>query len=124
MFAQVTGLDHATVLRGSHSFGALLEHLGYNAVPSPKNPSPGRRNYFNGGYSIRRHGFSDNINGMHIEVTRAVRATEQARKAFAADMALALAAHCSFYCDWSVETELLKSLDHPLAAPRTLKREV
>ena len=47
------GMD---LISGNKSMGALFEKNRYTALPSNKNKSPGKRRYFNGGYTILRHG--------------------------------------------------------------------
>ncbi len=63
-------LTFSQLLRGTNSFGGLMEALGYPSVPSPTDPDPGSGNpYFDGGYNVQIHG-SDNggpLDGMQIE---------------------------------------------------------
>ena len=46
-------------LFGKESLGALFEAAGYRAVPSPRQPSPGKDLYFRGGYTAQVHGSRD-----------------------------------------------------------------
>lgn len=50
------GLSFAGLLRGEHSFGALLYKNGLECVPRPGNLSPGSTPYFYGGYTTRVYG--------------------------------------------------------------------
>jgi len=43
-------------IRGNRSLGALFDETEYQAVPSPKKPSPGEDKYFNGGYITSTYG--------------------------------------------------------------------
>jgi len=49
-------LAPSQLLRGTPSLGGLLESAGYRAIPSPSRPSAAGGSYFNGGYTVRRHG--------------------------------------------------------------------
>merc|ERR1712106_10278 len=46
-------------LFGKRSLGALFESAGYRAVPSPRQPSPGKDLYYRGGYTAQVHGSRD-----------------------------------------------------------------
>jgi hypothetical protein len=48
-------LSLSETTRGPKSIGALFEKHGIPAVPSPRQPSPGRTPYFSGGYNLERH---------------------------------------------------------------------
>lgn len=118
-FARRAGVSYSDILRGAHSIGALLEHLGYRSVPSPSHPCPAGGHYFNGGYSVRRHcSADDGVMGFQLEVTRAVRRTHEARSAFASKLALALATYCAFHCGYSFALKLL-----PLPVKEAPQRE-
>ena len=39
--AEITGVENANMIIGEESFGAFLENQGFNALPSPRQPSPG-----------------------------------------------------------------------------------
>ncbi len=57
------GESHSDLLRGSLSFGTLMEGRGYPCVPSSSDPFPATGDpYFSGGYNTGRHG-SRNTNG-------------------------------------------------------------
>jgi len=81
----------SSILRGTESFGGLLQAGGVPSVPSPRWPDPeidtipGSEPYFSGGYSTRRHGSVDGdpIDGIQIEHNfRGIRETPQARAAY------------------------------------------
>lgn len=58
------------LLRGPQSFGALLEHEGFPATPSPRMPVP-TEPFFRGGYTIQRHCNAErSITGLQIEANR------------------------------------------------------
>merc|ERR1712216_935794 len=44
-----TGLSPQQLLSGPESLGALWEEAGYMAIPSPRQPSPGKDKYYRGG---------------------------------------------------------------------------
>merc|ERR1712055_744542 len=54
-----TGLSPQQLLSGPESLGALWEEAGYMAVPSPRQPSPGKDKYYRGGYITQTHGSSN-----------------------------------------------------------------
>lgn len=51
-----TGLSPEELLSGPGSLGALWEEAGYMAIPSPRQPSPGKDKYYRGGYITQNHG--------------------------------------------------------------------
>ncbi len=86
-------LTHADLIRGSQSFGSILEDAGYNSVPSTNDSAPLMDDdYFNGGYNVARHGsqVSGNIDGIQIECNSGVRFESEKRKAFAKALSNAL----------------------------------
>ena len=89
-----------TLLRGSVSFGALLELYGFSAVPSPKNRGPGSGNpYFNGGFLTREHGSrrGGTIDAIQIESARSFR-MPPTRRRYAKALACTLRDFvCMFY---------------------------
>jgi len=83
----------AELVRGPTSLGARLAASGFDAVPSPDNPSPGDEPYFKGGYTVRRHGSRDGgtIDAIQLEAHReGIRDTGQNRTTFAIVVARAL----------------------------------
>lgn len=46
----------SALLRGPQSLGGLLEARGFASIPSPAHPAPGTNPYYNGAYSVERHG--------------------------------------------------------------------
>jgi len=60
------------VLRGSSSFGAILDSLGFKSVPSINDPGPTGMRYFSGGYNTKRHGSSDGgtISAIQLELPK------------------------------------------------------
>merc|ERR1711990_1036910 len=54
-----TGLSPQQLLAGPGSLGALWEEAGYMAIPSPRQPTPGKDKYYRGGYITQTHGSSN-----------------------------------------------------------------
>lgn len=67
--SQQSPLTFPQLLRGSTSFGALIDAEGYPAVPSPDIPNPGADPYFDGGYNTDQHSsvHGGTISGLQIE---------------------------------------------------------
>lgn len=82
------------LVRGPASLGALLEARGYDAVPSPSAPDPGRNPYFRGGHNTDLYGSAGKDprwSGIQIECPKpGVRDTEVNRRKFAGALAGAL----------------------------------
>jgi N-formylglutamate amidohydrolase len=72
------------MLRGTNSFGALLEAEGFRSAPCPREPSP-KAPFFNGGYTTRRHTVdAASFAGLQIETHwKGVRDTRASRAEFA-----------------------------------------
>lgn len=63
----------STLIRGPGSLGDLFARRGLRAIPSPDEPSPGKADYYRGGYTIRHHaGGKDypKTDGLQIETNR------------------------------------------------------
>ena len=60
---------------GNRSLGALFDETEYQAVPSPKKPSPGKDKYFNGGYITSTYGSWDGglVDAIQLEIQSEVR---------------------------------------------------
>lgn len=60
------------VLRGSVSFGSILDSLGYKSLPSVNDSSPSGMRYFSGGYNTARHGSRNGgiISAIQIELPK------------------------------------------------------
>lgn len=73
--ASAVGGDFDQLLRGTGSFGDLLEAEGFEAVPSPSKPGPNGNPYFAGGYNTQTHGSMGGgvIDGIQIESPRSFR---------------------------------------------------
>ena len=73
----IQGLSHSDLLRGTESFGTLLDEKGFPSVPSFSDPFPDvGEDYFSGGYNTVRHGSRDNnaeIDAIQIELNQDVR---------------------------------------------------
>ena len=85
------GIPHIDLLRGPFSLGALLEHEGFPATPSPGKPVPGTP-FFRGGYTIFRHCKAEaGVTGLQIEANRArLRDTPANRQRFAQALAASM----------------------------------
>lgn len=104
-------LDHAALLRGEESLGALYEAHGFPAVPGLSDPKPGDDPFFTGGYNTRRHGCGSAADGLggrtggpicgvQLEANRiGVRDTESSRASFAAATAAVLETFLSEHWD-------------------------
>lgn len=81
-----SGRTLVQVLRGTSSFGDLMDARGFPSVPSSSDPSPGNAPYFSGGYNTRTHGslVSGTISAIQLEANLdGVRDTQANRAAFA-----------------------------------------
>ena len=67
-----SAFDFIEVLRGRHSFGALLDSLSFKSVPSVNDPGPMGSRYFSGGYNTARHGSrgGGSISAIQIEAPK------------------------------------------------------
>lgn len=57
--ASKPGTGLASLVRGTHALGTLMEDSAAPAVPSLNQPNPGQDDYFTGGYNTVRHGSRD-----------------------------------------------------------------
>jgi hypothetical protein len=88
--SNINGLEHSELLRGQQSFGGLLIDYSYPSVPSSSDLFPLQgQPYFSGGYNTQRHKESDwgEFNSIQIECNQDIRFNENAREAFAMDLA-------------------------------------
>ncbi len=73
----IQGYTHSNLLRGTESFGSLLDNNGFPSVPSLSDPFPDAgESYFSGGYNTGRHGSRDNdgtIDAIQIELNQDAR---------------------------------------------------
>ena len=69
-------LTHSDLLKGTQSFGTLLENKNFPSVPSLNDPYPNvGEPYFVGGYNTQRHGSQGNdgtIDAIQIELAQEV----------------------------------------------------
>jgi len=77
----ISSAMHADLLRGSDSFGTLMDEKGFPSVPSDSDPSPSCSGscYFSGGYNTVRHGSRDNlgdIDAIQVELDSAARSSD------------------------------------------------
>jgi hypothetical protein len=99
--------SYADLLRGQHSFGALLEARGFLCSPSPTNPHP-KTPYFRGGYNTGRHARdAAPLAGLQIEsYSRGVRDTPESRQKFADAIAGTLDEYLKIHLDMPVTGKL------------------
>ncbi|CAD5125005.1 DgyrCDS13245 [Dimorphilus gyrociliatus] len=76
------------LLRGSESYGKLLDDLSYKTVPSPSYWSPGNGRYFRGGYITQTYGSRNEgeIDAIQIESPRNLRFTPALRNKYGKDL--------------------------------------
>jgi hypothetical protein len=90
------------LIRGSSSFGSMIEEYGYPSVPSASTPAPlSGEAYFSGGYNTARHASRDSgrISGFQVECNYdGIRDSRAHRERFARSMACAIDRYIdSFY---------------------------
>ncbi len=99
------GHTHAELLRGTNSYGTLLDNEGFPSVPSTNDPAPNSGEaYFSGGYNTVRHGSRDNggnIDAIQVEMNR------QAREFQTQAISEALAAAAKQYMDYHYDEQCL-----------------
>lgn len=91
---------YAELIRGKHSFGALMEARGFLCSPSPSNPHP-KAPFFRGGYNTDRHARdAAPMAGLQIEsYSKGIRDTPEARQKFAEALAGTLDEYLTRYMD-------------------------
>jgi hypothetical protein len=81
------GGSGATLIRGPRSLGDFFSDRGIRAVPSPKDPQPGKNPFFAGGYIVVHHAGgvkTPKVDGVQIETYRVgIRDTAENRQRFA-----------------------------------------
>ena len=87
---------HADLVRGPLSLGGLMTSLGFAAEPSPDQPLPDGDPYFNGGYTVFRHG---SLYGGWIDAVQVEVAYDLLRPAPRANLVRGLAAVVLTYVD-------------------------
>ncbi len=99
--AERSGASFSALLRGPESLGGLLQDRGFAAVPSPRFPDPGGRDYFDGGANTVRHGSRSGgaIDATQFETPGDVRASTATRAAYAAALAEVLPEYVSRWRD-------------------------
>jgi len=94
-----TGLSPQQLLSGPESLGALWEEAGYMAIPSPRQPSPGKDKYYRGGYITQNHGSSNGgvVDAIQLELPVELTNTTESRAKFAASVGDVIAEFHSRY---------------------------
>jgi N-formylglutamate amidohydrolase len=105
--------SYAELVRGSYSFGALMEAGGFRCAPSPTNPHP-KAPFFRGGYNTARHGRdAAPLAGLQIESnSRGVRDTPENRQKFARALASTLETYLSVHMGVGLVAKPVKSPAH------------
>lgn len=90
--AERSDIEFERLLRGPTSLGGLIESTGYEAVPSPKNPGPGRSNYFEWGWNTVRYGskHSGTIDAIHVEAPVELLTDRTARRGYKEALSVAI----------------------------------
>jgi hypothetical protein len=88
--------SHADLVRGALSLGGLMASLGYAAEPSPEQAVPEGDPYFNGGYTIFRHG---SLYGGWIDAAQVEVAYDHLRPAARTNLVRSLAAATLAFVD-------------------------
>ncbi len=101
--------SHAALLRGSASFGTLLEQNGFPATPSLSMPVP-TEPFFRGGYTIARHCRSEqNVTGLQIETNRPrLRDTRDNRLRFARALCSTLQTYFTVHLGFGIDGKKTK----------------
>jgi hypothetical protein len=86
-------LSDSSWIRGPMSLGAELDRRGWKSVPSPSQPAPELgQDYFNGGYTVRRHQ-GEGLRSIQVELPpRPRRLQAEQRQALVEDLADAILA--------------------------------
>lgn len=114
----IQNLTHADLIRGNQSFGTMLDHQGFPAVPSTADPFPQNADpYFTGGYNTRRYGSenADTLDAIQIECNQHIRFDATIRQEFADSIALSMLRYIDFhYSDDFSENycNLISSIHH------------
>ena len=87
-----SGGKHSALIRGAKSLGGRLQSDGYASVPSPKNPNPGGKDYFTGGYNTLTHGSSvaGSVDAVQVETHFSFIAAETDRQKYGKAVAQAI----------------------------------
>jgi hypothetical protein len=117
-----SGLTHAEIIRGNHSFGNLLEMRNYSAVPSLNQPAPGiGTNYFSGGFNTRYHtGYSAGIqsDGVQMECNyTGIRDSEENRLLFASEFVDAMLSFLEIHYGYASSSCLLQAPGNEINQP-------
>ena len=94
-----TGLSIPEILSGDQSFGAMFEAEGYETIPSPRQPIPGKDKYYRGGHITQIHGSSDGglVDAIQTEFPKTIRRDEQIRNDFIKALARIIAKFHKLY---------------------------
>ena len=94
-----TGLSIPEILSGDQSFGAMFEAEGYETIPSPRQPIPGKDKYYRGGHITQIHGSRDGglVDAIQTEFPKTIRRDEQIRNDFIKALARIIAKFHKLY---------------------------
>ncbi|WP_038171878.1 hypothetical protein [Verrucomicrobium sp. BvORR106] len=105
LLAGQANVSFAALIRGSTSFGALLEQRGFSCVPSPSSQLEPDDLYFNGGYSTETHGSRDGVglDAIQMETPGAYRDTAVKRVELSRAVSDALASYFTSHFQMKLE---------------------
>ena len=106
VLADSSAYTFINIVRGSTSFGTILDSLGYACVPSVNDLGPAGSRYFSGGYITVRHGSRDGgiISAVQVELPQpGIRDTEENWSSYASAFATAVGAYYSYHLEQNIQ---------------------
>jgi len=106
VLADSSAYTFINIVRGSTSFGTILDSLGYACVPSVNDLGPAGSRYFSGGYITARHGSRDGgiISAVQVELPQpGIRDTEENWSSYASAFATAVGAYYFHHLGRSIQ---------------------
>ena len=106
VLADSSAYTFINIVRGSTSFGTILDSLGYACVPSVNDLGPAGSRYFSGGYITVRHGSRDGgiISAIQVEVPQpGIRDTEENRSRYASAFATAVNTYYGHHLERNIQ---------------------
>ena len=99
----------SNLLRGSGSFGAMMEAYGLDSVPSPQNSGPGTGKYFSGGYTTEH--YKAELDVIQVEVHKYHRSCLTLRQEYAEQLAKAMVDFYDLYYVQGTTSQAVTSMD-------------
>ena len=106
VLADSSAYTFINIVRGSTSFGTILDSLGYACVPSVNDLGPAGSRYFSGGYITVRHGSRDGgvISAVQVELPQpGIRDTEENWSSYASAFATAVGSYYFHHLGRSIQ---------------------